>query len=273
MSQSAATVAVTGAGRGIGLAVVTELAHRGHRVLALVENEATVSDVEEATAGLPVDVDVLDVTDPRDFVFPAGLRILVNNAGLRREFLPIEHIEPQAWREVFEVNVFALAELSRRALPVLRGNGGGVICVVTSSAVLDLGPFFGAYRASKAAASAICEELRLEAGPFGVRIVEILPGPTQTAMAKDSISARIAEAVKYPEYASMAHRQRELLSAQPEWATPEQAATRIADAIEDDHAPMRHASDPIAHARLERWYAGGHDEDVMLEALAKYGVV
>ena len=268
--NSPGTAAVTGASRGIGLATALELARRGYSVLALVEHESMVSEVVAAAGALPVRVAVLDVVDPGGFAFPNDLRLLVNNAGVRRDFLPVEHIEVSDWRAVFEVNVFAVAELCRRAIPVLRRNGGGVICNVTSSAVLDLGPFFGAYRCSKVAASALCEELRLELAPFGIRVVEILPGPTRTTMANDGVSARIAEAVRFPEYEQMAQRQRTLLAQQPEWATPEDVAVGVAEAIKDDVAPKRHRPDALSRHRLARRRQDADDERFMNEAVERY---
>ena len=253
------TAAVTGASRGIGMATALELARRGRPVLALVED------------GLAVQVAVLDVVNPGAFRFPDDLEVLVNNAGARRDFLPVEHIAPEDWKAVFDINVFAMAEMSRRAIPVLRENGGGVICNVTSSAVLDLGPFFGAYRCSKVAASALCEEMRLELAPFGTRVVEILPGPTTTLMANDGVSARVAEAVRFPEYAAVARRQRELLAQQPEWATPEDVAVVIADAIAEGPGPMRHGTDAISRRRLDVWRRQD-DERFMKEAVERYAV-
>jgi NAD(P)-dependent dehydrogenase (short-subunit alcohol dehydrogenase family) len=271
-AESLGTAAVTGAARGIGLATAVELARRGFHVLALVEHESMWAGVRDAAPGLPVDVAVLDVVHPGDFAFPDDLTVLVNNAGARREFLPVEHIPLQDWERVFAVNVFAVAELCRRAIPVLRSNAGGVICNVTSSAVLDIGPFFGAYRASKAAASALCEELRIELAPFGTRVVEILPGPTLTAMASEGISARVAEAVAFAEYEEVARHQRELLSRQPSWATPEDVAVVIADAIGDPSAPMRHGTDQLSRERLARWHPDAIDERLMLEAVERYRV-
>ncbi len=70
----------------------------------------------------------LDVDDPSSIELPSDLRLLVNNAGIERDYLPVEHVPMDQWRDVFETNVFGLVEVTRRAIPILRANGGGVLC-------------------------------------------------------------------------------------------------------------------------------------------------
>ena len=91
----------------------------------------------------------LDVTDLGDWAPPADLRVLVNSAGVRLQYLPVEHTELDEWHETFRTNVFGLVELTKRAIPVLRGNGGGVICNVSSAAILLPHPFMATYRAAR----------------------------------------------------------------------------------------------------------------------------
>ena len=64
----------------------------------------------------------------------------------------------------------------------MRDAGGGVICNITSSSMLAPVPFLGAYRASKAAVTAIGESLQAEVAQFGIRVLEIMPGPIETDM-------------------------------------------------------------------------------------------
>ena len=77
---------VTGASRGLGRAVAVELAERGFDVIATMRDPA----VADLPAGITVQR--LDVTDPGDFAFPRDLSVLVNNAGVRRAYLPVEHV-------------------------------------------------------------------------------------------------------------------------------------------------------------------------------------
>src|SRR5882724_8549827 len=109
---------VTGASRGIGRAVATELAARGF------DTVATMRDVS-AGAGLPCRVERLDVMDPSSIRLPDGLRVLVNNAGVERPHHPFETTPMGDWRAMFETNVFSLIEVSARAIPIMRASGGG----------------------------------------------------------------------------------------------------------------------------------------------------
>ncbi|HYV60751.1 MAG TPA: SDR family NAD(P)-dependent oxidoreductase, partial [Acidimicrobiia bacterium] len=77
----------------------------------------------------------------------------------------------ELWREMFETNVFGLVEATRRAIPLMREAGGGVICNMGSSSILAPVPFYAAYRASKAAVSALSETLRAELAPLSIRVV------------------------------------------------------------------------------------------------------
>ena len=87
---------------------------------------------------------------------------------------------------------------TKHSIPVLRVAGGGVICNVTSSSLLAPVPFLGAYRSSKAAVSAIGESLAAEVAQFGIRVLEILPGPIETDMLL--ASDKPAAAVEHERY-------------------------------------------------------------------------
>ena len=148
---------MTGASRGIGRAIALDLANAGFDVVAAMRNPADGADLaaQVGDGGGSISVQRIDMDDPDTFVVPDGLRVLVNNAGIEREYLPVEHVDLADWRAVFETNLFGLVELTGRAIPVMRAGGGGVVCNVTSSSILAAIPFYSVYRASKAAASAL----------------------------------------------------------------------------------------------------------------------
>ncbi len=245
---------VTGASRGIGRAVALELARRGFEVVATMRNPAAGEDLhaEAVRGGHRLRVERLDVDDPETMHIPDRLRVLVNNAGVEEDYLPVEETPVEQWRRIFETNVFGLVELTRRAIPVLRANRGGVLCNVTSSSLLVPTPFYAAYRASKAAVSALGESLRAELAPFGIRVLEILPGPIATDML--ARSDRPYEAAAYPPYRPMAERSREMRKgAEGMVAAAADAARSIADSILDDAAPLRCACDPLGAQMLDSW--------------------
>ena len=253
---------VTGASRGIGRAVALELAARGFRTVATMRNEKAGKDLEEEADG-PLVVARLDVTDPASYDFPEDLRILVNNAGVDSAYLPVEHSDDDDWRALFETNVLGAVKVTSAAIPVLRANRPAVICNVTSSSILAPVPFYSAYRATKAALSSFGETLRVELAPFGIRVVEILPGPVDTDMFALSTGPQAAsEFERYREMAEAARVLREE-NADPLVVPPAEAATRIVDAILEDGGPLRYGCDPLSIGFLDLWRQC--DDETMFE--------
>ena len=130
--EASGTALVTGASRGIGQAVALELAKRGFDVVATMRNPADGETLRSASTRGRIQVEALDVNCPETIRIPDGLRVLVNNAGVEGEHLPVEHAPMQMWRDIFETNVFGLVEVTRRALPELRASRG-VLCNVSRS--------------------------------------------------------------------------------------------------------------------------------------------
>ncbi|HVJ96498.1 MAG TPA: SDR family NAD(P)-dependent oxidoreductase [Acidimicrobiia bacterium] len=237
---------VTGASRGIGRAVAVELAARGFDTVATMRNPAD----GEGLQG--VRIERLDVNDPDTINLPEGLRVLVNNAGVESENLPLEHMPADAWRNLFATNVFGLVEVTKRAVPLMRAAGGGVICNITSSSTLAPVPFLGAYRASKAAVTALGESLAAEVAQFGIRVIEIMPGPIETDML--ATSDRPAAAIEHDEYRALAEKMWEGRQAVRASYTPAAvAARRIVDAICADDGPLRYGCDDLSEMMLTGW--------------------
>ena len=183
--DASGTAVVTGASRGIGKAVARELAQRGFDVIATMRN---VRDGDDLSDMPNLTVAALDVTDPASIRLPTGLRVLVNNAGVEDDNLPVEVMPAEVWRKLFETNVFGLVEVTKQAIPLLRASGGGVICNVTSSSILAPVPFLAAYRSSKAQ-SAIGESLAPSSRRSASRRRDV-PGPIETDMLARPITRR-----------------------------------------------------------------------------------
>ncbi|CAM3132067.1 SDR family NAD(P)-dependent oxidoreductase [Mycobacterium colombiense] len=270
MSSTDPVAVVTGASRGIGAAVAIELANRGHRVLATMRNVAA-SDKLLSAAGSAVeliDVVALDVTAPGDFCFPETTAVLVNNAGGMEDDLPFEVTPMDQWRRTFELNVFAAVELTRRVVPIMRARRGGVICNFSTAATLQPTPWVSAYRAAKAAVSALDDSLRIELAPFGIRVVEIVPAIVDTDALYECAVIRPPEAVRFAEYAEMAKRTTAGFEQIRHLATPPAvAAAAIVDAIFDNEGPMRRGCDPVARAALKNWRKSS-DEDLYQAAVS-----
>src|SRR4051794_28589443 len=108
--QPTGIAVVTGASRGIGRAVAIELAQRGFDAVATMRDPAA----GVALVDLGMRVQRLDVTDPSSIELPQGLRVLVNNAGVESDNLPVEVMSTESWRALFETNVFGLIEVTKR---------------------------------------------------------------------------------------------------------------------------------------------------------------
>ena len=243
---------VTGASRGIGRAVALELANRGFDTIATMRDPAAGADMADEASGALV-VRRLDVTDPATFDLPDDLRVLVNNAGIDTEYLPVEHADIGDWRRMFETNVFGTVALTSAAIPTLRANNPSVVCTVTSSSIIAPMPFYSAYRASKAAVSVFGDSLRVEVAPFGIRVVEIMPGPVDTDMFR--LSTGDMDAVRFPHYRALAEVAGDLrrAHADPRVVEPAAAAKAIVDAIVDSSGPMRYGCDPISLELIDLW--------------------
>ena len=169
------TVLITGCSSGFGLETAKLFLERGWKVVATMRNPK--GDILPASDNLTVLP--LDVTDPASIASvckQAGdIDVLVNNAGFGAA-VPIELIEPETARQLFETNMLGTLAMIQAVLPKFRERRGGTIINVTSSTTLKPLPLVSVYRASKAAVNALTESLAIEMEPFGVRVHIVLPG-------------------------------------------------------------------------------------------------
>jgi len=181
-------ILLTGASRGLGRATALRLAASGWTVYAGVRTTADGQALAaEAGSGIvPVE---LDVTSPEqiaalDDVLPERLHAVINNAGVIADG-PIEAVETDRLREVFEVNVFGCIAVTQAVLPRLRRGQGRVIIMSSLSGRVTT-PWTGVYCASKAAIESIGDALRIELRPWGIPVTLVEPNATATDMWSDA---------------------------------------------------------------------------------------
>lgn len=180
---------ITGASSGIGRALALELARQGAELVITARRQDRLCTLAEEISALGAKSHsvVGDVCDPatRQAVIQAvqerfgGLDILVNNAGIGALGL-FEHADPQRLRQVMEVNFFALVEMTRLALPLLK-RGTNPMLVNISSIIGHRGvPYNTEYCASKFAVRGFSESLRAELTRQGIDVLVVCPGTTDT---------------------------------------------------------------------------------------------
>jgi NAD(P)-dependent dehydrogenase (short-subunit alcohol dehydrogenase family) len=149
---------VTGARRGIGLAIARELHASGAKVYAGVRDLTHIG-------GEPFTPVLLDITDPEHLAAAAercgDVSILVNNAGALTGTSPLDGDSLDDARHELEVNYLGPLAVSRAFAPVLRDNGGGALVNVLSVLSWVAPPGFGTYCAAKSAAWAMTNTLRV----------------------------------------------------------------------------------------------------------------
>jgi NAD(P)-dependent dehydrogenase (short-subunit alcohol dehydrogenase family) len=193
------SVLVTGAARGIGLAIAQHLAATGWDVIAGVRSEVDASAVV-ALNPQRISAVLLDVTDAGQVealaaALPEQLDAVVNNAGIAVAG-PVEALTPADWRKQLEVNVIGQFAVTAAVLPKLRESRGRVVFISSVNGQLST-PMLGAYAASKFALEAGAEALRMELRPWAIPVVVVEPAQTDTDMWRkaDDMVLELEEAV------------------------------------------------------------------------------
>ena len=176
-------ILVTGAGTGFGKGIAFKLAEQGKKVIAGVEIISQVSALEKEAKerGLHLQIEKLDVTNPRDRekAWTWDIDILVNNAGVT-EGGSLVDIPEENLRHQFEVNVFGPILLTKGFAREMVKKQKGRIVFMSSVSGLMADPFSGPYCGSKHALEAFAEALSKELQEFNVEIATINPGPYLT---------------------------------------------------------------------------------------------
>lgn len=213
MSALAGKVAVvTGCSSGIGAASCAKLVAAGARVFGLSRRAelASPEGVEPLAVDLAEPAARAEVVE-RLLAATEGIDLLVNNAGIATWAQPLS-MDLDAWKRLFELNLWAAVDLCQRLAPRL-GVDGQVIHVTSVSGRHLAASRFGPYGMSKAALDGFAEALRVQTASTGLRVCTIAPGLVDTPIYEhidgfDRTEARIRERV-------------------PRWLDPEDVAEAV----------------------------------------------
>jgi short-subunit dehydrogenase len=183
-SLDGSRVLLTGASSGIGRELALVLAGRGAR-LAVAARRREPMEQLGAEAVIECDLSVRGAAaalavEAQERL--GGIDVLVNNAGGGVGGQIARVGDHDAAREAFEVNYWSPLALIKELVPGMATRGEGTIVNVSSMAQVSSWPGFGAYAATKGAFGVATETLRMELAPAGIGVLEVLPGPVDTAV-------------------------------------------------------------------------------------------
>jgi NAD(P)-dependent dehydrogenase (short-subunit alcohol dehydrogenase family) len=179
---------VTGATRGIGLAIAQALAAQGCNLVLTGRDESALRRVsrELKSAKIQILAQPCDVRDPQsiDDLFRATRRqfkrldILINNAGIAHANLTVDKLPLPVWKDVIETNLTGMFLVTQATLAIMKRGG----TIVNNLSIVANRVFAGsaAYVASKHGALGLTNTLREELRPKGIRVIALLPGATST---------------------------------------------------------------------------------------------
>jgi NAD(P)-dependent dehydrogenase (short-subunit alcohol dehydrogenase family) len=179
---------ITGGGRGIGLALAKAFTNAGYAVIITGRDAARLERAVGQLKGSAGRIQAIafDVTDPTPVraAFEeiqkqyGSIDVLVNNAGMAHELLPVEKLPLEIWKQVIDTNLTGTFLVTQAALPLMKPGG----TVVNNLSVAAVQPFEGmsAYNAAKFGALGLTKALREELRKKGIRVLALIPGATST---------------------------------------------------------------------------------------------
>lgn len=185
---------VTGSSRGLGRAIAEAVLAAGHSLVATARRPERLADLARRY-GDRVRTVALDVTDQAAAAAAVAtavdafgrLDVVVNNAGYANT-AAVEDMTGEDFREQIDANLFGVVNVTKAALPVLRGQGAGHIVQVSSVGGRVTTPGLSAYQAAKFAVGGFSEVLAKEVAPLGIKVTVLEPGGMRTDWAGSSMT-------------------------------------------------------------------------------------
>lgn len=234
---------ITGASKGLGLAMVKYLIDKGQLVVATTRDSARFDQLLTSSVGLEVlQLDIKDEQEVRlamEDVYRRYTRIdvLVNNAGYG--FLgAVEEANAEEIEDIVSVNVLAPLRMLRYTLPYMRTAGSGHIINLSSMSGLSATPAFGIYNATKFAVEGFSEALAQELTGSGIRLTIVEPGAFRTQFLDASVAVAQRTIDDYQATAGE-FRKRYLAANGKQPGNPDAAARAICSVVDMEDPPLR----------------------------------
>jgi NAD(P)-dependent dehydrogenase (short-subunit alcohol dehydrogenase family) len=182
------TALISGSTKGIGIAIATQFAHEGARVIVNGRSNNAITEAlahirravpEARVESFAGDLSTAESVEALLLQFPA-VDVLVNNLGIF-EPKPFEDIPDEDWRRFFEVNVLSGVRLSRAYLPGMKQRDWGRIVFISSESGIQIPVEMIHYGTTKTAQLAVSRGLAETCAGTGVTVNAVLPGPTRSA--------------------------------------------------------------------------------------------
>ena len=274
MHKSSQPIAlVTGASSGMGKRIAERLITDGYLVYVAARNVDKMADLTQLGA-IPLRMDISKddeiVAAAQTILEKSGrVDVLVNNAGYGL-YGPVEEIGLDEARYQFEVNVFGPARLTQLLLPAMRARGAGTIVNITSMGGKIYTVLGAWYHATKHALEGWSDSLRLEAEPFGIRVVVIEPGLIETGFGA-AASQGILERSGTGPYAKMAQSVAASMTrsyGHGQGTNPKVIADVVGDAVRSARPKTRYAAGKYAKLMIGvRKWLGDRAFDRLIKSL------